>query len=69
MCMYGREGTFVLKIAFARSELDVFNFIFFVLMVAKSVRYLSSLTSLRETKGDSNIHGNFYFETLMVNIK
>lgn len=38
MCMYGREGTFVLKIAFARSELDVFNFIFFVLMVAKSMR-------------------------------
>lgn len=30
---------------------------------------LSSLTSLRETKGDSNIHGDFSFETLIVNIK
>lgn len=68
MYMYGREGTFVLKIAFARSELDVFNFIF-VLMVAKNVRYVSSLTSLRETKGDSNIHGEFSFESLMINIK
>lgn len=67
--MCGREETFVLKIAFSKNGFDGFNFIFFVLMVAERVRYLSSLTSLGKAKGDSNTHGDFPFESLLVNIK
>lgn len=33
------------------------------------MRYLSSLTSLGKAKGDSSTHGDFPFESLLVNIK
>lgn len=39
------------------------QFYLFVLMVAKSMRYLSSLTSLGKAKGDSNTRRDFPFES------